>query len=171
MLCRAGHPPGSKAPSRFFGLSPGQSRALEEAQKCSPVPPKKKDVRSRVQQNKEEIRAEKKSCKAKAKTKAKAKAKAKAKCKAKAKAQPKAKGKAQAKAQAQVEAGGLIYKVTLASKQSYICIQDPVTKVRQLWVAVSAAQHADHQNLIKSIHLQKPQSKAEALAMRSTALE
>ena len=87
---------------RFQGVfSPGTSRLLEEAELCSPVPPKKAVVKALVQ----EVRVAAKEEKATAKAQSKAQGKVKAKAGPKAKA--KGKTKAAAKAKAQVRAGAV----------------------------------------------------------------
>ena len=175
-----GSPPRRRLTSRFLGLfSPGYAQAFAEAEGCSPVPPKKVDVRQQALDTKVEIKA---AAKAKAKASAKAKGKAKHKGKpAKAKSKPTAKakaagklnGKGKVKAQprpASAAYGQMVYKVTLATNQSYIQVEDQVTRRKVLWVAVSKSMSVDHQKIIKNIHSQKPQTKESALSMRTLAL-
>lgn len=163
-----GSPPRRRLAPRFVGLfSPGYAQAFAEADVCSPVPPKKVDVRQQALDTKGEIKA---AAKAKAKATAKSKSKAGLKAEtAKAKSKASAKGKAQPNA-VSASSSQIVYKVTLASNQSYIQVEDPVTRKKCLWVAVSKSMSTDHRNIIKHIHSQKPKTKEMALNMRAAAL-
>lgn len=165
--------PGSpiqKRTVRFQGMfSPGMQEIMKEAEECSPVPPKKQDTRLQAQ----DAKAAGQALKAQAKAVRKAKAKSKSKAKSQAKAKGKAKAKAKSNSQSQggmIDRAAIVYKVTIASKQSYIQVKDKISKKLKLWVAVGESMSPNHQAIIKEIKDSNPATKEQALEMRAAIL-